>query len=132
VPAPNPYLYVNNPTATIDPLGLAPCKVHASVAGADWGTKGAHVHVAPGKEVRIFPDSSGGVGAKPIRLSTGTPTPHQVQHALPEIYSNRELRRDIVEKATEVMKEMNAGSYGMTKNRAAEMYFLVQALARIS
>jgi RHS repeat-associated protein len=130
IPAPNPTTYVHNPLSWSDPLGLMGCDIHVSPAYQDWGTKGAHLHI-DGKEVRIFPDGQGGIGADGIRLSNGTPTPKQVQQVLDAVKSDPSLRADLIQKARSAMDDMNAGSYGMSKNRAAEMNFLIKALEKM-
>ncbi|MFJ9410609.1 putative T7SS-secreted protein [Streptomyces sp. NPDC101393] len=131
-PAPNPGTYVVNPHTTSDPLGLTPCKIHASVAYQDWGNKGAHVHIGPRSEVRIFPDDRGGISGEPIRLSSGTSSPKEVQKVIDAIHSDRELRDDIIKKATSARDAMNRGDYGMTQNRAAEMHFIIKNLEKIN
>ncbi|MEU9011369.1 DUF6531 domain-containing protein [Streptomyces sp. NPDC048479] len=127
-PAPNPAGYVRNPLVWSDQLGLAPCKIHASVAYQDWGTKGAHIHI-DAHEVRIFPDGKGGIGAEPIRLKNGTASARDVQRVLDEIHSNKSLRDDIIEKGTSARDSMNKGEFGMAENRAAEIHFLIKAPA---
>lgn len=117
--------------------GAAPVLVHnsngciyASVAYQDWGTKGAHIHIGK-NEVRIFPNSRGGIDAEGIRLRTGTASPKEVQKVLDEIHSNPSLRSDIIDKAKSARASMNAGEYGMKSNRAAEMHFLIKALEKM-
>lgn len=130
-PAPNPKSYVGNPHIQADPLGLAPCDIHASVAYQDWGNKGAHIHIGK-NEVRIFPDDRGEIGGVPVRLKHGTATPKEVQRVLDEIYSNQELRNDIIQKATSARDAMNRGEYGMKVNRAAEMHFIIKRLEKLN
>jgi RHS repeat-associated protein len=131
-PAPNPHAYVPNPHVLVDPLGLMAddsYNVRVSPMASDWATKGAHVHIG-GNEVRVFPDGSGGIGAEPIRLSTGTATAGQVQRVLDSLNSSSALREDLISKATSAMHEMNAHNWGNYINRAAEMNFLIKALRR--
>ncbi|GGV50679.1 hypothetical protein GCM10010293_61870 [Streptomyces griseoflavus] len=106
------------------------CGIHASVAYQDWATKGAHIHVG-NMEVRIFPNDKGGIGAEPIRLRNGTASAKDVQKVLDEIHSNPSLRADIIQKATRVREDMNAGAYGMQQNRAAEMHFIIKNLEKM-
>ncbi|WP_460407302.1 polymorphic toxin-type HINT domain-containing protein, partial [Actinophytocola sediminis] len=101
--------------------------VRVSPSAQDWGTKGAHMHVG-NHEVRIFPDGNGGVGAEAIRLRSGTATSADVQRALAEIESNPRVRADLIDKARSAMSSMNNGEWGMSKNRAAEMHYLIRAL----
>jgi RHS repeat-associated protein len=117
--------------------GNTPVLVHncgdvtVSPAASDWATKGAHVHVG-GNEVRVFPNGQGGVGAEPIRLSSGTATPRQVQRVLDCINSCASLRSDLISKASSAMDEMNnGGNWGNTINRGSEMHFLIKALEGI-
>jgi hypothetical protein len=116
--------------------GAAPVLIHncndvsVSPMASDWATKGAHVHVC-GNEVRVFPTAGGGIGAEPIRLSTGTATQRQVQHVLDCISSCAPLREDLAAKAGAAMTEMNAHNWGNAVNRAAEMNFLIKALAKL-
>lgn len=131
-PSPNPHAYVANPHVLVDPLGLAADDSYVKVSpmAPDWATKGAHVHIG-GNEVRVFPDSSGGVGAEPIRLSTGTATAEQVQRVLDRLNSSSPLREDLISKADSAMREMNSHNWGNSINRAAEMNFLIKALRKI-
>ncbi|MEU5546608.1 putative T7SS-secreted protein [Streptomyces sioyaensis] len=131
-PAPNPGTYVSNPHTSYDPLGLAPCKIHASVAYQDWGNKGAHIHIGPKHEVRIFPDHRGGISGEPVRLSSGTASEKDVRKVIDAIYSDRSLREDIIKKATSARDAMNRGDYGMTENRAAEMHFIIKNLEKLN
>ena len=117
--------------------GDAPVLVHncggpirVSPSAQDWGTKGAHVHVG-NHEVRIFPDGRGGIGAEPIRLRSGVATPQDVQRAIDEIRSNPQLRADLIDKARSAMGSMNSGEWGMDRNRAAELHFLIRALEQM-
>ncbi|MEE1941120.1 DUF6531 domain-containing protein [Streptomyces sp. TRM 70361] len=128
-PAPNPTTYPHNPHTWADPLGLAPY-IRTSVAYQDWGTKGAHVHVGD-REVRVFPDDQGGVGGEPIRLRNGTASERDVERALNELRSNPDFRNDFIDKAKSARDEMNAGGYGMQKNRALEIHFLIKALEKM-
>ncbi|MFF1381155.1 DUF6531 domain-containing protein [Streptomyces sp. NPDC058308] len=130
-PAPNPDTYVNNPHTWTDPLGLAPYNIHASVAYQDWGTKGAHIHIK-NMEVRIFPNDKGGIGAEGIRMKHGTASNAQVQKVLDEIHSNPALRNDIIDKATSARNSMNKGEFGMNKNRAAELHFIIKNLEKLN
>ncbi|MEV8014850.1 DUF6531 domain-containing protein [Streptomyces sp. NPDC086554] len=130
-PAPNAATYVGNPHTWSDPLGLAPYKIHASVAYRDWGNKGAHIHIGD-NEVQIFPNDKGGISAKPIRLSKGTASEKEVQKVLDEIHSNRSLRDDIIAKASSARDSMNRGEYGTAKNRAAEIHFIIKALEKMN
>ncbi|MEV0484970.1 DUF6531 domain-containing protein [Streptomyces sp. NPDC050508] len=130
-PAPNPMAYVPAPHTWLDPLGLASCDIHASVAFQDWGTKGAHIHIGK-NEVRVFPDDNGGIGAEPIRLKSGTASARDVQKVLAEIQSNQALRDDIISKATSARDSMNKGEFGMSQNRAAEMHFLIKNLEKMN
>jgi hypothetical protein len=98
-----------------------------SPAYQDWGTKGAHVHIG-NHEVRVYPDGSGGTGAKPITTRAGTATADDVASALNQLRGNPELRADLIRQAQSAMDSMNAGEWGMATNRAAEMHFLIQAL----
>ena len=130
--SPNPnnaHAYVSNPLTWTDPLGLAPY-IRVSPKHSDWGDKGAHIHIG-GREVRIFPDHRGGIGAEPIRLRSGSPTPQQVQEALDALHTQRDLRKRLIQVAREVMNEMNAGTWGYSQNRAAELHFLVRALEQM-
>ncbi|WP_406446408.1 DUF6531 domain-containing protein [Streptomyces sp. NBC_01613] len=130
-PAPNPDTYVANPHTWADPLGLSPYNIHASVAYQDWGTKGAHIHIK-NMEVRILPNDKGGISGVGIKLKNGTASEQQVQKVLDEIHSNPALRKDIIDKATAARDAMNKGAYGMTKNRAAEMHFIIKALEKMN
>ncbi|MEU5953041.1 DUF6531 domain-containing protein [Streptomyces sp. NPDC047525] len=129
--APNPVTYVSNPHTWVDPLGLAPYNIHASVAYQDWGNKGAHIHIK-NNEVQIFPDDKGGIGGRPIRLKHGTASDREVQKVLDEIHSNRSLRDDIIAKATSARNSMNKGEFGMSQNRAAEMHFIIKNLEKMN
>lgn len=122
MPAPNPGVYLHNPTVWADPLGLMPdaCKVTVSPMDSDWATKGAHVHI-DGKEVRVFPDGSGGIGVDPIRMSHGVPTDAQMQRVQDLLASDPKLRADMIAKARAAMTEMNADNWGNSLNRAIEM-----------
>lgn len=104
--------------------------IHASVAYQDWATKGAHIHIGK-KEVRIFPNDQGGIGAEGIRLRSGTASPKEVQKVLDEIHSNPSLRADIIDKAKSARASMNAGEFGMQSNRAVEIHFLIKALEKM-
>lgn len=117
--------------------GQTPVLVHncndvtVSPAASDWATKGAHVHIG-GNEVRVFPNGEGGVGAEPIRLSSGAATPRQVQRVLDCINSCPALRSDLISKASSAMDEMNnGGNWGNAVNRGSEMHFLIKALEGI-
>ncbi|MCT2592228.1 hypothetical protein LHJ74_20370 [Streptomyces sp. N2-109] len=100
------------------------------MAYQDWGTKGAHIHVG-NREVRIFPDGKGGIGAEPIRLKAGTASERDAQRALQEVRSNPEFRKDLMEKAKSARESMNKGEYGMSSNRAAEIHFIIKALEKM-
>jgi len=50
---------------------------------------------------------------------------------LDEIYSNPDLRADVIQKATSARNSMNAGEFGMQSNRAAEMHFLIKNLEKL-
>ncbi|WP_194922496.1 LamG-like jellyroll fold domain-containing protein [Catenulispora pinisilvae] len=103
------------------------CGVTVSPAFQDWATKGAHVHVGR-NEVRIFPNGGGSIGAEAIRLRTGTASAADVQTALDALNSDPALRADLIAKTQSAMDSMNAGEWGMSTNRAAEMHFLIKAL----
>jgi RHS repeat-associated protein len=124
LPGPDPHAYVPNPTVQIDPLGLAPAgcggPIRVSPSAQDWGTKGVHVH-----------DGRGGIGAEPIRLRSGVATPQAVQWVIAEIHSNPQLRADLIDKARGAMGSMNSGEWGMGRNRAAELHFLIRALEQM-
>jgi hypothetical protein len=104
--------------------------IRVSPMAPDWATKGAHVHIG-GSEVRVFPNGAGGIGAEPIRLSSGTASASQVQDVLDCLATCAPLRQDLIAKAGAAMQEMNAGSWGYAQNRAAEMQFLIKALGRM-
>jgi hypothetical protein len=116
--------------------GNTPVLVHncndvtVSPMASDWATKGAHVNVG-GNEVRVFPTAGGGIGAEPIRLRTGTATDKQVQTVLDCIASCPALPQDLTAKAGAAMVEMNSHNWGNALNRAAEMNFLIKALAKL-
>ncbi|MGW6698238.1 DUF6531 domain-containing protein [Nocardia sp. NPDC055049] len=129
-PSPNPNIYPDNPTTWADPLGLTPCPVRVSSMSADWATKGAHVHIG-GKEVRVFAHHDGSIGVEGLRMSNGTPNDAQLRRVVSEIYSNADLRADLIDKSRAAMTEMNAHNWGNAKNKAAEMNFLIKALERI-
>jgi RHS repeat-associated protein len=131
LPAPNPVTYVPNPLSWTDRLGLMNCNIHVSSAFQDWGTKGAHVHI-DGAEVRVYPDGQGGIGVEGIRLRNGNvPTPKQLAQVQNAIETDPGLRADLIQKTRSVMDNMNAGTYGMAQNRAAEMNFLIKALEKM-
>jgi hypothetical protein len=103
------------------------CRV--SPVGPDWATKGAHLNLADGGEVRVFPNSEGGIGGEGIRLSTGTASEAQVQSVLDQLSSDPTLRSRLIDQATSAMETMNSGgNWGYETNRGAEMYFLIKAL----
>ncbi|TLS41833.1 hypothetical protein FE633_34050 [Streptomyces montanus] len=83
-------------------------------------------------EVRIFPNNRGGISAEGIRLKHGTASEREVQKVLDEIHSNPALRNDIIEKATSARDAMNKGAFGMSKNRAAEIHFLIKNLEKLN
>jgi RHS repeat-associated protein len=130
--APNPATYVHNPTTWIDPIGLAPCRIRVSAVDQDWGDKGAHIHIGD-HEVGIFPDGRGGVGARGVRLSppVGEPSARQVQQVMDAIRADPKLRASIIVNARSAMEHMNVGAWGMEKNRAVELYFLIKALEKM-
>ena len=104
--------------------------VRVSPMASDWATKGTRVHIGR-NEVRVFPDGAGGIGAEPIRLSTGTASASQVQDVLDCLATCASLRQDLIAKASAAMQEMNVGNWGNTVNRAPEMQFLIKALGKL-
>ncbi|HEV2635378.1 MAG TPA: DUF6531 domain-containing protein [Actinocrinis sp.] len=131
VPSPNGHAYVGNPLTWSDPLGLAPYDIHASVAYQDYVTKGAHLHI-DNREVRIFPDHEGGVGAAPLTVNNVTASRKDVSTVLTALQEDPALRADTISKFRSAMQSMNAGGYGkMAENHAAQMHFLIKALEKM-
>ncbi|MFD7015377.1 polymorphic toxin-type HINT domain-containing protein [Streptomyces sp. NPDC059928] len=106
------------------------CGVRVSPMASDWATKGAHLHFGA-DEVRVFANESGGLGAKPLRMSNGWASDKSVQKVLDTLNSSPELREDLLEKASAAMSEMNKHNWGNEKNRAAEMSRLINALKKM-
>ncbi|MFI6682440.1 polymorphic toxin-type HINT domain-containing protein [Streptomyces sp. NPDC050485] len=106
------------------------CGVRVSPMASDWATKGAHLHFGA-DEVRVFANESGGLGAKPLRMSNGWASDKSVQKVLDTLNASPELREDLIAKASEAMAEMNKHNWGNEKNRAAEMSRLINALKKM-
>jgi hypothetical protein len=106
------------------------CGVRVSPMSSDWATKGAHLHVGA-DEVRVFGDETGGLGAKPLRMSHGWASDKSVQKVLDTLKSSPELRADLMQKARAAQTEMNTHNWGNNKNRAAELQFLIRALEKL-
>ncbi|MGK4579143.1 LamG domain-containing protein [Kitasatospora sp. HPMI-4] len=102
----------------------------------DWVSKGAHINLKNGREVRIFPSADGGIGGAGILTEAGLPTQAEINATVDAVRSDAKLRSRFITIATEVMEQMNIppgqpGSWGAEKNRAVEMKFLIDALKRM-
>ncbi len=61
-------------------------------------------------------------------MSNGVPSDAQIRRVVDEINSNADVRSDLIAKSRAAMTEMNAHNWGNSRNRAAEMHFLIRAL----
>ncbi|SDX09577.1 hypothetical protein SAMN05421504_102294 [Amycolatopsis xylanica] len=110
----------------------AACRIkHVSPVDQDWGTKGAHINLENGREVRIFPDNTGSIGGASISVQAGLATDKEIAAVVAAIKNNPKLRADLIAKTRSAMEKMNSGEWGMDKNRAAEMNFLIKALEKM-
>ncbi|MDH6627558.1 hypothetical protein M2271_005384 [Streptomyces sp. LBL] len=136
-----------NGAATVRPAGLPAALLAAgskkfcgikwvSMVDQDWGTKGAHINLKNGREVRVYPDHKGGIGGEGIKVKAGLATQEEIDATLDAIKSDPALRADFIAKATEAMNIMNTplskgGNWGMAVNKAAEMAWLIKNLKAI-